>query len=157
MFKQVFSNGCDSIYLQKNSLGRILAIDYGTKRVGIAVTDPLQIIANSLTTVHSSEVIMFLTGYFLKEDVETIIVGDPNPIANEDRKMKTIIDAFVKNLTKKFPEKKMVRFDERFTSLLAKRTMIQSGIGKKARTNKGLLDKISATIILQEYLDTIKK
>jgi len=138
-------------------MARIMAIDYGTKRVGIAVTDPGQIIATGLTTVHSKDVIEYLSAYFLKEDVETIVVGDPKTLSNKETDGTVHADNFVKQLKKKFPEKKIERLDERFTSKMAFQTMIDSGLKKKQRQNKELVDEISATIILQSYLEHISQ
>ena len=131
---------------------RIMAIDYGSKRVGLAVTDPLRIIANGLTTVHSKDLISFLEVYFIKEEVDTIVVGEPRTLSNESSDSARFIEPFVKHLTKKFPGKKIVRYDERFTSRMAQQTMLQGGLKKKDRQDKGLVDMISATILLQDYM-----
>jgi putative Holliday junction resolvase len=135
---------------------RLLAIDYGTKRCGIAVSDPLQIIANGLTTVHSKDILTFLETYFQKESVETIIVGEPKRMNGEATDATVHVNAFVKQLQKKFPSMKIERIDERFTSKMAFQTMIDSGLKKKARQNKELVDEISATIILQSYMEMKK-
>jgi putative holliday junction resolvase len=137
-------------------LPRLLAIDYGTKRCGIAVSDPLQIIANGLTTVHSSEILTFLENYFKKEEVETIVVGEPKRMSGAPTDATVHVNNFVKQLAKKFPGKKIERVDERFTSKMAFQTMIDSGLKKKDRQNKELVDEISATIILQSYMETRK-
>ncbi|MCX6311686.1 MAG: Holliday junction resolvase RuvX [Bacteroidetes bacterium] len=137
-------------------MARLLAIDYGTKRCGIAVSDPLQIIANGLTTVHSKDILNFLETYFQKEAVEVIIVGDPKKLSGEATDATVHVNAFVKQLHKKFPEMKIERIDERFTSKMAFQTMIDSGLKKKARQNKELVDEISATIILQSYMEMKK-
>ncbi|MBS9768936.1 MAG: Holliday junction resolvase RuvX [Flavobacteriaceae bacterium] len=134
-------------------MGRILAIDYGRKRTGIAVTDPLQIIANGLCTVSSAELLAFLEGYFQKEEVETVVVGYPKTLQNTASESVRYINPFLKNLTKKFPNLHIVQYDERFTSKIAQQTMLSSGIGKQKRQNKALVDKISATIILQSYME----
>lgn len=131
---------------------RLLAIDYGTKRCGIAVSDPLQIIANGLTTVHSKDILTFLENYFAKEDVETIVVGEPKRMNGAATDATAHVEAFVKQLAKKFPSKKIARVDERFTSKMAFQTMIDSGLKKKDRRDKALIDEISATIILQSYM-----
>lgn len=131
---------------------RLLAIDYGTKRCGIAVSDPLQIIANGLTTVHSKDLLAFLENYFAKEDVETIVVGEPKRMNGTATDATAHVEAFVKQLAKKFPSKKIARVDERFTSKMAFQTMIDSGLKKKDRRDKALIDEISATIILQSYM-----
>lgn len=132
---------------------RILAIDYGTKRCGIAVTDPLQIIANGLTTVNRHEIFTFLENYFSREEVETIVVGEPKKLSGEATDATAHVNAFVKQLSQKFPGKKIERIDERFTSKMAFQTMIDSGLKKKDRRDKGLIDEISATIILQSYME----
>jgi putative holliday junction resolvase len=134
-------------------MGRILAIDYGRKRVGIAVTDPLKIIANGLTTVHSKDVISFLKDYVSREEVELIVVGEPLDMENKASDAARFVEPFVKNLKKQFPDIPVERLDERFTSKLAMQAMIDSGISKKARRNKELVDTISATIILQSWLE----
>lgn len=135
---------------------RVLSIDYGKKRTGIAVTDPMQIIANGLETVETKDLEAFLKGYMEKEEVETIVVGYPRQMDGEDSENMKRITPFVNRLRKLYPEKKIEMYDERFTSVLAHKTMLASGIGKKARQDKGLVDKISATIILQEYLESKK-
>lgn len=129
-----------------------MAIDYGTKRCGIAVSDPMQIIAQGLTTVHSKDIFSFLETYFQKEPVETIVVGEPKRMSGEATDATVHVNAFVKKLKEKFPAMKIERVDERFTSKMAFQTMIDSGLKKKARQNKELVDEISATIILQSYM-----
>jgi putative Holliday junction resolvase len=136
------------------ALGRIVAIDFGQKRTGIAVTDPLQIIANSLTTVPSSEVISFLTAYTVKEKVDAFVVGYPRQMNNSLSESVRYIDPFIKKLKKTFPGKEVFLIDERFTSKMAVQTMIMGGVKKKDRQNKALIDAISATIILQSYLES---
>lgn len=138
------------------TMARIMAIDYGSKRVGIAVSDPLQIIATGLTTVHSKDVIEFLKKYTLKEPVECIVVGEPKRLNNEPSDSARFIDPFVVHLKRSFPGIKVERLDERFTSKMAFQTMIDSGLKKKDRQNKELVDEISATIILQDYMSRIK-
>ena len=133
-------------------MARLLAIDYGTKRCGIAVSDPVQIIAQGLTTVHSKDIFDFLAAYFAKETVETIIVGEPKKMSGEATDATVHVNAFVKKLKVKFPSMKIERIDERFTSKMAFQTMIDSGLKKKARQDKALVDEISATIILQSYM-----
>lgn len=135
---------------------RILAIDYGSKRVGLAVTDPLQIIANGLTTVHSKDVIKFLEDYFKKEVVECIVVGEPKTLRNEPSDSARFIEPFVKHLRNKFPNMKIERYDERFTTAMAHQAMLAGGLKKKARQNKETVDMVSATIILQSYMEFIK-
>ncbi len=135
-------------------MGRILAIDYGQKRVGIAVTDPLKIIANGLTTVHSKDIFTFLEDYLSKEEVETIVVGYPVTLKNEGAQSLKYINPFIKKLLIKFPKLNIETFDERFTSKLAQIAMIEGGMKKKDRQNKALTDKISATIILQSFMES---
>lgn len=137
-------------------MGRILAIDYGRKRTGIAVSDPLQIIANGLCTVNSAETLQFLTDYIPKENVETIVIGYPKTLQNTPSESLKYINPFLQKLEKKFPQIHIVQFDERYTSRMAFQTMIDSGIGRQKRQDKGLVDKISATIILQNYMETLK-
>lgn len=137
-------------------MARIMAIDYGSKRVGIAVTDPFQIIATGLTTVHSRELIEFLQNYIAKEPVECIVVGEPKRLNNEPSDSARFIEPFVVHLKRTFPAIKIERMDERFTSKMAFQTMIDSGLKKKARQNKELVDEISATIILQSYMNKNK-
>lgn len=132
---------------------RILAIDYGTKRVGIAVTDPGQLIATGLSTVHSKDIFTFLENYFKKEAVECVVVGEPKRLNNEATQATQHVEGFVKQLRKKFPELKIERMDERFTSKMAFQTMIDGGLKKKDRQNKELVDEISAVIILQSFLE----
>ena len=135
-------------------MSRILAIDYGKKRTGIAVTDTLQMIANGLATIETKELEKFLTDYVAKEDVCTIVVGKPTQMNGEDSENMKRIEPFFNRLKKLFPGKEIVYYDERFTSVLAHQAMLQSGIGKKARQDKALVDKISATIILEDFLQS---
>ena len=134
-------------------MARILAIDYGMKRTGIAITDEMQMIASGLTTVETPKIIDFLKRYFIDEKVELVLVGEPKQMNYEPSQSAAMIDAFVVKFTKIFPEMKVERIDERFTSKMALSSMIQSGMTKKKRQNKALLDEISATIILQDYLN----
>lgn len=138
-------------------MSRILAIDYGSKRVGLAVTDNLQMIASGLTTVHSKDVIAFLEDYLKKEDVACIVVGEPKTLMNKASDSARFIEPFVKHLQKKFPNHKIERYDERFTSALAHQAMLLGGLKKKDRQNKETVDMVSATILLQDYLDYIKR
>ena len=131
---------------------RILAIDYGQKRTGIAVTDELQIIASGLTTIPSATTINFLKDYFSKEKVSKVLIGEPKQMNGEPSQSTEIIEAFVRKFKSFFPEIPVVRVDERFTSKMAFQTMIDSGLNKKQRQNKDLLDEISATIMLQDFL-----
>jgi putative Holliday junction resolvase len=134
-------------------MARILAIDYGSKRVGIAVTDPLQIIATALTTVGSHEVMAFLKDYTAKEPVERIVVGEAKNLDGTPAESARLIEPFVKGLKKTFPEIPVEMEDERFTSKIAFQSMIDSGMSKSKRRDKNMVDKISAVIILQSYLE----
>jgi putative Holliday junction resolvase len=136
-------------------MGRILAIDYGQKRVGIAVTDESRIIANGLTTVHVKDVIAFLKEYIEKENVDCIVVGEPRDMKNRASDASRFIEPFVKHLKKQFPEIVVERMDERFTSRMAFQTMIDAGLKRKSRQNKELVDTISATLILQSYMESL--
>ena len=132
---------------------RILAIDYGKKRTGLAVTDPSQIIANGLCTVATVDLERFVLDYVNREPVERIIIGQPKQMNGQDSENMVRITPFVNRLRKLLPEIPVELFDERFTSVLAHRTMLESGIGRKARQNKALVDEISATIILQGWME----
>jgi len=132
---------------------RILAIDYGLKRTGLAVTDPLQIIANGLTTVESPKLIPFLKEYFKQEEVEMIIIGEPKNWDDTDTHATPLVKKIVEKLKKEFPQIPLILVDERFTSKMASRAMIDMGMKKKQRQNKALVDEIAATILLQEYLE----
>ncbi|NLZ95114.1 MAG: Holliday junction resolvase RuvX [Bacteroidales bacterium] len=134
-------------------MARLLAIDYGRKRSGIAVSDTLQIIANGLTTVPSHTLINFLKDYVAKESVELIIIGFPRQMNYEESESMQYIKPFVKKLKKEIPDIPVEYFDERFTSSMALQTMIDGGVKKKQRQNKALVDEISATIILQGYME----
>jgi len=136
-------------------MGRIMAIDYGTKRVGVAVTDQLKMIASGLATIHSQDIVKFIEQYMEKESVECIVVGEPKNLDNTPSESAETINNFVRHITKKFKEVKIERMDERFTSKMAFQTMIDSGLKKKKRQDKSLIDEISATIILQSYLDQL--
>jgi putative Holliday junction resolvase len=133
---------------------RILAIDFGAKRTGLAVTDPLQIIATALETVESASLISFLKKYFQKEDVSEVIIGMPKKLNNQDSENAAAVRTFIESFRKNFPERKITEVDERFTSSLALDAMIAGGMKKKDRQVKGNVDKISATLILQSYLQT---
>ena len=134
---------------------RIMAIDYGGKRTGIAVTDPLQIIATGLTTIESKELIPFLKKYLAAEEVERIIIGDPRNWDDSETHATPLVAAAIKEIQKNFPQLPVEKVDERYTSVMAKQTMLQSGLKKKARQNKALVDEIAATILLQEWLGRI--
>ncbi|MBB6001397.1 Holliday junction resolvase RuvX [Arcicella rosea] len=135
-------------------MGRILAIDYGSKRVGLAVTDPLKIIASALDTIHSKDVLEFLKTYVAREEVEAMVVGMPVNLDGEDTNNTPQVKGFVKGLKKAFPEMPIHLHDERFTSSMAMSAMIASGYSKKDRREKGNIDKISATIILQSFMES---
>jgi len=133
-------------------LPRILSIDYGLKRTGLAVTDPLKIIATGLTTVESKQLISFLKNYFGKEEVELIIIGEPKNLDDTDTHATPLVKKIIKELQKNFPLIPVQTVDERYTSKMAGRAMIEMGLKKKQRQNKALKDEIAATIMLQEYL-----
>lgn len=135
-------------------MGRILAIDFGQKRVGLAVTDEHKIIATALETVPVSEVFDYLRQYFLREQVECVVIGDPRQMNNTPSESVKYIDPFVKKFRKLFQGMKVERFDERFTSKMAQQTMIDAGLKKKDRQNKSTVDKISAVLLLQSYLNS---
>lgn len=133
-------------------MGRILAIDFGEKRTGIAVTDELQIIASGLTTVKTPELLSFLKEYTEKENVELIVVGQPKRLNNEFSDVEQVIVTYIEKIKASFPNLPIERVDERFTSKIAFQSMIDGGVKKKQRRNKELLDEVSATVILQSYL-----
>ncbi|MDO5522777.1 MAG: Holliday junction resolvase RuvX [Bacteroidia bacterium] len=135
-------------------MSRLLAIDYGKKRTGIAVSDPLQIIANGLTTVETAKLFEFLKSYFEKEKVEKVIIGLPRQMNNQVSENFPRIEQFTNQLKKIYPTLNVEYFDERFTSKMAQQTMIDGGLKKKDRQNKALVDEISATIILQGYMES---
>ncbi len=145
-----------NLIFAKKTLGRILAIDFGTKRTGIAVTDELQLIASGLTTVPTGELLGFLKEYIANENVETLVIGEPKQMNNLPSESEAAIRSFIDTLDKELPKLKVIRVDERFTSKMAVRTMVDSGLKKSKRRDKKLLDEISATIILQSYLSSIK-
>jgi putative Holliday junction resolvase len=133
-------------------MSRILCIDYGKKRTGIAVSDPLQIIATGLTTVDSHELISFLKKYFRQEKVELIVIGEPKNLDDSDTHATPLVKEIIKRLEKEFPNIPIKKVDERFTSKMAKQAMIEMGMKKKDRRNKRTVDEIAATIMLQEYM-----
>lgn len=135
-------------------MGRLLAIDYGTKRTGLAVTDSLRIIPTGLATVPTHTLLSFLGDYFSKEKVDRVIIGLPKQMNNKPSESIKYIEPFVKKFKKQFTDIPIEYFDERFTSLIAQRSMIESGLKKKDRQNKALIDEISATIILRDYMDS---
>ena len=131
---------------------RIIAIDYGLKRTGLAVTDPLKIIATGLTTVESKHLLSFLKEYFSKEEVELMIIGEPKNWDDSDTHATPLVNKIIKDLQKNFPSIPIQKIDERFTSKMASRAMVEMGLKKKQRQNKALIDEIAATIMLQDYL-----
>ena len=133
---------------------RIIAIDYGLKRTGLAVTDPLQIIATGLATIPTKEVIDYLKNYFSKETVELIIIGEPKNWDESDTHATPLVKKFIERLKKEFPAMPIQTVDERYTSKMAKDAMLEMGLKKSQRRNKSLVDEIAATIILQEYLNS---
>lgn len=152
MLGKTLSNCFGRVFYFWGIMARIIALDFGEKRTGIAVTDELQIIASGLTTVDTKEVFTFLKKYLEKEKVELFVVGKPKQLNNEDSESTPIILKLVEELKAKFSEIPVTEVDERFTSKMAFQTMIDSGLSKKQRKNKALIDEISATIILQSYL-----
>lgn len=134
-------------------MARVLALDFGKIRTGIAVTDELQLIASGLKTVKTKELFIFLDNYIETENVELLVIGDPKQMDYTASESAELIDKFIKKLERKHPQIPIVRIDERFTSKMAFQTMIDSGLNKKQRRNKALIDEISATIILQTYLN----
>lgn len=133
-------------------MARILAIDYGTRRTGIAVSDPLRIIATALETVETRSLERFLADYFSHEEVDTIVVGYPRQMDGSPSETMRYVEPLMGRLRHAYPDKRVVGYDERFTSVLAQRAIRQSGIGKMARRDKALVDKVSAAIILQDYM-----
>jgi putative holliday junction resolvase len=133
-------------------MGRIMAIDYGTKRVGIAVTDENRIIATALTTVMTKDIFLRLHEYLGREEVDIIVIGEPRQMNNELSESVKFIDPFYRKLKKEFPDVVIDKYDERFTSKIASQTIAASGLKKKARQNKELIDQVSAVLILQSYL-----
>lgn len=131
---------------------RILSIDYGSKRTGLAVTDPLKIISTGLAGIHTKDLESFLTDYFKKEQVEKVIIGYPTNLNNSDTHATPLVQAFINRFVKIFPSVPIIKVDERYTSKMAVQSMVQSGRKKKDRRDKNLVDEIAATIMLQEYL-----
>ena len=151
-----FTEKCVLLHLKTNDMSRIMAIDLGRKRSGIAVTDPLQIIANGLTTVESHKLVDFVLDYVKREEVEQIVIGEPKDMKNNPSDCSKYIEPIVNRLKKLLPDMKIVRYDERFTSVMAHQTMIDAGLSKSKRQDKELVDTIAATIILQSYMNSIK-
>tara|TARA_B100001769_G_C22090306_1_gene588027 strand:+ start:783 stop:1220 length:438 start_codon:yes stop_codon:yes gene_type:complete len=134
-------------------MGRLLGLDYGTKRVGIAETDDLQIIASPLTTIHTKDILNYILEYCKKHDVEAVVVGMPKNLNSTDTHSTKLVEQFIKHLRKKIDSIEIILEDERFTSKMASQSMIMGGVKKSKRQEKGNLDKVSASIILQSYLD----
>lgn len=135
---------------------RIMSIDFGTKRMGIAVTDPMKIIATGLTTIHPKDAVTFLKDYFSKEVVECLVIGEPKQMDNSASEVEKDIKHFINLIKKNFPNLKIDRYDERFTSKMAFNAMLEGGLKKKDRANKETVDMVSATIILQSYMEFLK-
>ena len=144
------------IFAQIMSEGRILALDYGSKRTGIAVTDELQLIASGLKTVPTKDLMLALETYLSQEKVETVVVGEPRQMDASPSEIHSEIDGFIEKLSKRFPELTIARQDERFTSKMAVESLVAAGVKKKKRQDKALVDEVSATLILQAYIDRIK-
>ncbi len=134
-------------------MGRILALDYGRKRVGVAVTDPLKISAHGLDTIPAHQILDFLDEYFKKESIEKVVIGFPIQLNNQPSEASQYVKPFIRKFKEKFPDTDVELMDERFTSSMAQAAMLEGGLKKKARQNKALVDKISATIILQSFLE----
>ena len=134
-------------------MGKILAIDYGTKRTGIAITDAMQIIASGLTTVSTSDLDDFIADIIIKEEIDCFVVGDPKNLDGSDTNSSPYVNSFVRRLQKLYPSIIIHQIDERFTSRIAKQSILASGVNRKKRQDKSLVDEVSATIILQDYLD----
>ena len=137
-------------------MSRILCIDYGKKRTGIAVTDPLKIIAGALTTVETSSLINFLKKYFAEEDVELVLIGEPKNLDDSDTHATSLVHQFIQKFKKEFPAMKIEPIDERYTSKLATQAMIEMGMKKKDRQKKENIDQVAAAIMLQEYLNQLQ-
>lgn len=138
-------------------MSRILAIDYGVKRTGLAVSDPMRIIAGALETVATKELERYIAQYCSQNSVSTIVVGKPSQMNGEPSETMKYITPLVARLKKAYPDKEVVLYDERFTSVIAQRTILDSGIGKMARRDKALVDRVAATIILQSYMESISR
>ena len=136
-------------------MGRIMAIDYGRVRTGLAVTDPMRIIATALTTVETPTLLQYIKEYCAREDVDMFVVGEAKHMDNTPSESMQLIEPFVAKLKETFPDKEVARVDERFTSKMAFQTMIDSGLKKKQRRDKGMIDQIAATLILQTYMNTL--
>ena len=137
-------------------MARILSIDYGAKRNGLAITDPQKMIATGLMGLHTKDLETFLKNYFLKEEVETVIIGHPTNLNDTETHATPLVQAFINRFKKVFPLMPIIKVDERFTSKLAVQSMVQTGMKKKDRQNKNLVDEIAATIMLQDYLESVR-
>ena len=137
-------------------MGRILAIDYGTKRTGLAVSDPLRIIAGALETIETSSLERYIADYCAKNEVDTIVLGKPSQMNGTPSETMRFIEPLARRLRDRYPDKEVVLYDERFTSVIAQRTIRESGLGRMARRDKSLVDKVAATVILQSYMDSRK-
>ena len=137
-------------------MGRILAIDYGRKRTGLAVTDMLRITANPLLTIETNQLMNWLADYFGREQVDEVVIGHPTQMNGEESESMNYIRPFMGNFRKQFPDKPITMYDERFTSVLAHQAMLAGGMKKKDRQNKAVVDKIAACIILEGYLDSLR-
>jgi putative holliday junction resolvase len=135
-------------------VGRLICLDYGRKRVGIATTDPLQIIASAVETVATHDIRTYVKDYLVREEIDEVVVGYPKTLKNEPSEAVQYIDPFLKWFRMEFPDVPLVLYDERFTSKMAEDTLIRAGVPKQARRNKSLVDKISASLILQSYLES---
>ena len=136
-------------------MSKIVSIDYGTKRVGVAISDSSRKIAFALDTINNDLIISYLQDLLIKEEISTIVVGSPKNLVNKDNDISKEVNSFINTLNQKFSHVNIEKFDERFTSVIAKRVILSSGINKKKRRNKSLVDKVSSTIILQDYLETL--
>lgn len=134
-------------------MGRLLGLDYGTKRIGVAETDDLQIISSPLTTIHSKDIVAFITEYHTKNPLEAIVIGEPKNLDTSETDASKKVKEFITFMTRKFPQIKIEVVDERFTSKMAAQSMVMAGVKKKKRQEKGSLDKVSAAIILQSFID----
>lgn len=152
----ILCNVCTYLIVSLRPMGRIIAIDYGRKRTGLAVTDPLQMIANGLATVASGEVVQYLADYIRRESVDLFVVGLPKQMNNQPSENMPYVEAFVTHLKRTLPEVPVQYYDERFTSVMAHQAMLDGGLKKKKRQDKALVDEISAVIILQAYLESKK-
>ena len=145
------------LHFHSDAMARIMAIDLGRKRCGVAVTDPLQIIANGLTTVESGKLADWVVDYVRNEEVETIVIGEPKDMHNNPSDCSKYIEPIVNRLRKLLPQVNIVRYDERFTSVMAHQTMIDAGLKKSKRQDKALVDTVAATILLQSYMESGKR